>query len=135
MSAPHQIPQKRICLDLDGTICTLRSEKGDYANAEPNAGAIETINRWHDDGHHIIIFTARRMRTHEGDVQKVILDVGKLTVDWLERHGVRYHELIFGKPYAHVYVDDLALRYEGDWDEVHAHVDALGRVESDPGPA
>lgn len=127
--------KKRICIDLDGTICTLQNKKGDYENAEPNKDAIETINGWHDDGHHIIIFTARRMRTHEGDVQKVILDIGKLTVDWLERHGVRYHELIFGKPYAHVYIDDLAWRYDGSWNNVREHVDMLGRVESDPGRA
>ena len=40
-------------------------------------GAIETINRWFDEGHHIIIFTARRMRTCEGDVEKVIEMVGE----------------------------------------------------------
>jgi capsule biosynthesis phosphatase len=124
---------KRICIDLDGTICTLRNRTGDYENAEPLPGAVETINGWYDEGHHIIIFTARRMRTHAGDVEKVIADVGQLTKDWLARHGVRYHELIFGKPYAHVYVDDLAKRFEGDWPEVHDHVEGIARVESDPG--
>jgi capsule biosynthesis phosphatase len=125
---------KRICIDLDGTICTLQNRKGDYENAVPLPGAVETINRLYDEGHHIIIFTARRMRTCEGDVEKVKEMVGGLTKDWLDRHGVKHHELIFGKPYAHVYVDDLAHRFDGDWGGVAARVESLVRVESDPTP-
>jgi capsule biosynthesis phosphatase len=125
--------QHRICIDLDGTICSLQNKKGDYENAVPNPGAIETINRWYDEGHHIIIFTARRMRTCEGDVEKVIEMVGDLTKDWLARHGVKYTELIFGKPYAHVYIDDLAQKYEGSWADVALEVERMHNVESDPG--
>jgi hypothetical protein len=32
--------------------------------------------------------------------------------DWLERHGVPYDEIWFGKPQADVYVDDNAVRFE-----------------------
>lgn len=123
----------RICIDLDGTICTLQNKKGDYENAIPIPGAVETINRLYDEGHHIIIYTARRMRTCEGDVEKVRAMVGQITIDWLARHGVKHHELIFGKPYAHIYVDDLAHKFEGDWARVGDAVDHLKRVESDPG--
>jgi capsule biosynthesis phosphatase len=124
----------RICIDLDGTICTLQNKTGDYAAAKPLPGAIETINRWYDEGHHIIIFTARRMRTCQGDVQKVVAMVGDVTKQWLADHGVKHHELIFGKPYAHVYIDDLAQPYKGDWGQVDEAVARIHtKVESDPG--
>ncbi len=121
--------KKRICIDLDGTICTLQNKQGDYENATPLPGAIETINRLYDEGHYIIIYTARRMRTCAGDVQKVIAMVGDVTRAWLVRHGVKHHELIFGKPYAHLYIDDLAHRFDGDWAGVGARVDAMVKVE------
>lgn len=124
----------RICIDLDGTICTLQNKTGDYAAAKPLPGAIETINRWYDEGHHIIIFTARRMRTCNGDVAKVVAMVGDVTKKWLADHGVKHHELIFGKPYAHVYIDDLAQPYKGDWGQVDEAVARIHtKVESDPG--
>ncbi len=124
---------KRICVDLDGTICTLQNKTGDYGAAKPLPGAIETINRWYDEGHHIIIFTARRMRTCDGDVAKVVEMVGDITKKWLADHGVKHHELIFGKPYAHVYIDDLALPYKGDWRQVDEAVARIKtHVESDP---
>lgn len=120
---------KRICLDLDGTICSLQNQKGDYENAVPLPGAVETINRLYDQGHHIIIYTARRMRTCNGDVEKVKAMVGEVTRTWLERHGVKHHELIFGKPYAHVYVDDLAHHFDGDWGRVDIAVNGTAKVE------
>jgi len=124
--------RRRICLDLDGTICTLQNRKGDYENAVPLPGAVETINRWYDEGHYIIIFTARRMRTCDGDVEKVKEMVGDITRDWLARHGVKHHELIFGKPYAHIYIDDLGHRFDGDWKKADDAVTYMRRVESDP---
>lgn len=123
------VEKKRICFDLDGTICTLQNKKGDYENAVPLPGAVETINRLYDEGHTIIIYTARRMRTCEGDVQKVVAMVGEVTRTWLTRHGVKHHELVFGKPYAHLYVDDLAHRFDGDWSSVAARVDSMVKVE------
>ena len=40
---------------------------------------------------------------------------GPATLEWLARHGVEYDEIYFGKPYAHLYIDDNALRFTG-WD-------------------
>jgi hypothetical protein len=49
------------------------------------------------------------MKTHNGDINKVISDIGKITFDTLEKYNIPYDELIFGKPYAHFYIDDLAI--------------------------
>jgi hypothetical protein len=35
------------------------------------------------EGHTIIIYTARRMETHGGNIGKVIQDIGKITLDIL----------------------------------------------------
>ena len=106
----------RVCVDLDGTICTL-AENGDYANVKPLPNAIETLQQFKKAGHYIIIYTARRMRTHNGNVNEIINEVGELTTRWLEKHNIPYDELIFGKPYAHVYIDDLAISFTS-WEEV-----------------
>lgn len=106
----------RVCVDLDGTICDL-SPNGDYANVRPLSGAREALHALRRRGAYIIIYTSRRMRTHNGDVGKVIGEVGDLTRAWLERHDIPYDEIIFGKPYAHVYIDDLGHRFRG-WGDV-----------------
>ena len=108
----------RVCIDLDGTICQL-TPTGDYANAQPIPGARDALLELRTRGAYIIIYTARRMRTHNGDVGKVLEEIGDLTREWLKRHDIPYHEIVFGKPYAHVYIDDLAHRFE-TWDGLPA---------------
>lgn len=103
----------RICVDLDGTICELRKEGELYGQLKPKEGAIDKLQKLHDAGHYIIIYTSRRMKTHDGNVAKVIADVGKITLDWLERYGVPFDEIAFGKPWADIYIDDNALRFVG----------------------
>ena len=63
------------------------------------------------EGHYLIIHTGRHMRTCKGDVEKVIERVGKVTEDWLEKWQVPYDELVFGKPYADMYIDDLGIEF------------------------
>ena len=109
------------CFDLDNTICaphhaaTNSVEK--YSNASPIAKVISKINMVYDDGHEIIIFTARRMLTHQGNLAKIEADVGDITRKWLAEHNVRYHKLIFGKPYADLYIDDKAMTLD-DFDRL-----------------
>jgi tRNA A-37 threonylcarbamoyl transferase component Bud32 len=60
-------------------------------------------------GHTIIIYTARRMKTHNGNVGAVISDIGRVTFDTLDKFNIPYDEIYFGKPHAHFYIDDLAI--------------------------
>lgn len=101
--------------DLDHTICV--PQKFDdterrYAQAEPIPHMIEYVRKLHNLGNTIIIHTARRMLTHRGDLRKIEADVGQVTRDWLKDNDVPYDQLIFGKPYGDVYVDDKAMRPE-----------------------
>ena len=112
-----KINKLRICLDLDGVICNLRKENETYENLSPVEGAIAKIKSLKSEGHYIIIYTARRMKTHNANVAKVIADIGKTTLDWLERYNIPYDEIIFGKPWADIYIDDNAMRFH-NWNDI-----------------
>jgi len=102
----------RICIDLDGVVCQLRRPGQQYADLEPVEGAPEALRALRAAGHVIILCTARHMKTCEGNVGLVVARQGKVTLDWLDRHGIEFDELHFGKPHADVYIDDNALRFD-----------------------
>lgn len=114
----------RICIDLDGVITRL--ENLPYAYRSPVIGTKQAIDLLRDQGHYIILHTARRMRTHEGNVGRVIADIGFDTLEWLRDHEIKYDEIIFGKPFADVYIDDNALRFT-DWNQTMRTIHELDR--------
>lgn len=99
----------RICFDLDNTLTTYPAIAGDYSTVKPIHKNISLLKKLKDDGHEIIIYTARRMKTHHGNIGKVIKDIAGITIDTLERFNIEYDELIFGKPIADIYIDDRAI--------------------------
>ena len=92
------------CFDIDGTLCT--NTDGDYESAIPDAVAISRLNDLYDAGHTIKLFTARGTTTG--------IDWRDVTAAQMEGWGVKYHELIMGKPHADVFVDDKAIHVT-DW--------------------
>lgn len=107
----------RICIDLDGTICELRRNGTTYADVLPKPGAADFIRRLHNEGHIIIIHTARNMQTQGHNVGKVLKNVGLITLQWLDKHHIYYDEIFFGKPNADITIDDRAIRFE-DWSKL-----------------
>lgn len=107
----------RIAIDLDGTICPIKQPGESYAALEPLTDAVERIRQLRTVGHYIIIVTARNMATCESNLGKVMKNVGKITLEWLDRHGIEYDEIYFGKPNAEVYIDDRAIRFV-DWGQI-----------------
>lgn len=107
----------RICFDIDGTICELKSYIGSYDKVQPLPGIVELMHKLKDDGHTIILNTARHMKTCKGNVGLVVAKQGKALLDWLDKHDIPYDELYFGKPYADIYIDDNCHRFEGNWDQ------------------
>ena len=107
---------KIYCIDLDDTICFPNHQFKDstkkYLESKPNEPVINRINKLHENGNKIIILTARRMLTHNGNLENIINDVGEITKEWLSNNNVKYDELHFGKPYADYYVDDKAVELE-----------------------
>lgn len=108
----------RICLDVDGTICEVRGKGDDYAAVRPLPHAADRIRSLRAAGHYVILATARHMQTCGSNVGMVVARQGQTLIAWLNRHGIEYDELWFGKPHADLYVDDKALVFSGNWDQL-----------------
>ena len=104
-----KIKVKRICFDLDNTLVSFPQVEGDYSTVKPIIKNINFLKYLKSFGNIIIIYTARRMKTHKGNIGKVYSDIGKITFDTLEKFNIPYDEIYFGKPYADFYIDDLAI--------------------------
>ena len=101
-------------IDIDGTIMTAKKRKNgafDYPNAQPNYDVINKINQLYVEGHKIILFTARGMKTFNKDVNAIKKFHEPILIRWLNEYKLNYHELIFGKPWGEkpIYLDDRSL--------------------------
>lgn len=112
LATPVVARPMRICFDLDNTLVTAPRVAGDYATVGPIPANVAYLRQLKAAGNTIIIHTARRMRTHAGNVGKVTADVAAVTLRTLAVLDIPFDEIYFGKPHADVYIDDLA---------VHAH--------------
>ena len=114
----------RICIDLDGVISNLKKNNENYEDLKPKKGAVSKIKNLKKNGHHIIIYTARHMKTCDGNVGKVISKIGMVTLNWLRKYKVPYDEIYFGKPWADIYIDDNALRFS-NWSKIDSNASNL----------
>ena len=108
---PEQI--KNYLIDIDGTICddipNEEPERMIYAKVYPEA--LETLNRWYDQGHIITFFTSR------------LEEQRNVTEKWLKDHGFKYHGLLMDKPRGGNYhwIDNhivRATRYDGKFTDL-----------------
>jgi len=95
--------KKTFCFDIDGIVATI-VPGNQYDLAEPQPKNIRVINTLYEQGHKIILSTAR------GSVTGI--DWTEATRNQLSTWGVKYHELVFGKPAADYYIDDKNLSIE-----------------------
>ncbi len=109
------LPQdvKNYLIDIDGTITedVPNEEPERMATCEPFQDALETLNKWYDEGHIITFFTSRTEEHRE------------VTEKWLQKHGFKYHGALFGKPRGGNYhwIDNhlvKATRYKGKFTEL-----------------
>ena len=104
---------KNYLIDIDGTICddipNEQPERMAFAKVYPEA--LETLNRWYDQGHIITFFTSR-LEEHRSITEK-----------WLNDHGFKYHGLLMDKPRGGNYhwIDNhmvRATRYDGKFTDL-----------------
>jgi hypothetical protein len=88
----------RLCFDLDGTICPAVAEE-DFLTVEPFVGAKEVLKTLKESGHTVIIYTARDPKWKS------------ITEFWLQDKGIPCDELIMGKPFANIYIDNKGYRF------------------------
>jgi uncharacterized HAD superfamily protein len=104
---------KNYLIDIDGTITDdiPNEEPWRMETSLPYDGSVEIINSWFDDGHIITFFTSR---TDDHEI---------VTKQWLDKHGFKYHNILFNKPRGGNYhwIDNhivRATRYNGRWGEL-----------------
>lgn len=90
--------------DIDGTICTLSG--GIYEEARPIKKRIEKVNELFDQGHTIILNTARGMGRTKNNALLAEKLFREITQQQLNDWGVKYHKLFLGKPSGDIYIDD-----------------------------
>ena len=102
---------KTIVVDLDDTI-TIDKSSSLYDTKKPNKKIIKMLQKYKSQGFEIIIYTARNMKTQKGKEDRVLANVGAVTLEWLKKHKVPCDGIKFGKPYAEngFYIDDRAIR-------------------------
>jgi len=122
--------KKRFCFDLDNTLLKRNYSDLDYKKCSPIIKNVDFLNKLYHDGHYIIIYTARRMRTHQGDIKKVKSDIEDLTKRQLKKFKINYDELHFGKPYANLYIDDLSINSFTDLSKSTGFYDFNERIKS-----
>lgn len=105
---------KRIVIDLDGTL-THDDAALPYAERLPRMDVIARLRDYRARGFDICIFTARNMRTYQGNIGAINVHTLPVIVTWLNRYDIPYDEILVGKPWCGsdgFYVDDRALRPE-----------------------
>jgi len=101
---------KDIVVDYDNTII-LHNGSNVVDEGVPNFELISELNRLHDLGYRILIFTSRGHLSAASRVDAEIKyreRIEKVLADY----GLKYDLLSFNKPYACIYIDDSAIRQD-----------------------
>lgn len=109
LNAPKIRPYKlRVVFDLDNTLVTWPNVHKDYRTVERIDRIAQFSDFLKEQGHEVVICTARNTVTAGHNVGKVLKNVGLTTLRSLETLGIAYDEIHFGKPYGDLYIDDKA---------------------------
>lgn len=108
---------KTVAFDLDDVLCERPEDKEDlgvqkYNFCTPIQINIDLCNKYFEEGHKIIIYTARGMTQFSGNLDKILENLYDLTETQLKSWGVKYHELRFGKLHYDILFDDKAIQID-----------------------
>ncbi|MHA8080637.1 capsular biosynthesis protein [Aquirufa regiilacus] len=103
---------KKIIMDVDDTI-TYHNSSSNYEEKSPRYDVIKKMVEYKELGYEIILFSARNMKTFNGDLSKINFHTLPILTSWLQKHNVPYDGIIMGKPWCGedgFYVDDKSIR-------------------------
>jgi FMN phosphatase YigB (HAD superfamily) len=111
----HKIKKKMvktISIDFDNTVHNNKDLK--YPNmGYPMPGAKEALDQLKSDGYRIIIFSVRA----SGDI--------KYMEKWLNDFEIPFDKITNVKEASEFYVDDKAIRFEGNWPKILEQIKIL----------
>ncbi len=101
--------RRTVCLDFDGVLHSYRSGwcGADIIPDPPIHGTREAVARLRQ--HYRVVVYSARCHTEEGRCA---------VKAWLQKHEILVDDVCEHKPPALVYVDDRAIRFRGNWDDV-----------------
>jgi capsule biosynthesis phosphatase len=138
--------EKALVVDVDGTLCPIKRPGENYADLVPEPRMLARLRALRAEGWHIILHSARGMRSNDGNLGRIGRTVAPGLLDWLARHDIPFDELHLGKPWPGrhgFYIDDRAVRprefLELDFDQLAelverdrvAHTPAAGEADAD----
>ena len=125
----------RLIVDVDGTL-THDDSSVPYSERLPRSDVIAQVNALHARGARVVIYSARNMRTHKGNVGLINKHTLPVLMKWLERHGVRYDEIHMGKPWCGTdgfYIQSRSLRPDSFVTLAVEEIASMLGLESDEG--
>ena len=103
-----------IAIDFDSTLCDPTNIQAGYRMGRPTTGAIMATHRLAEEGHTIIVFTAREVNRPE---------VKKAVQDWCDYFKIPIHGITNVKqPYFDLMIDNRGIHFGGNWSEVLSQI-------------
>ncbi|WP_174548609.1 capsular biosynthesis protein [Azohydromonas lata] len=102
-----------LVVDVDGTLCSIKTADQSYADVEPHHAMIAKLREYQALGYRILLYTSRNMKTYGNNVGLINKHTAPVLLDWLAKWDVPYDEILFGKPWPRkrgFYIDDRAVR-------------------------
>ena len=102
-----------LIFDVDGTLCPLKKENQEYIDLVPDEAMVEKMIAYKNRGAKIVLFSSRNMKTYGGNLGMINANTAVVMREWLEKWGIPYDEIYFGKPWPGqrgLYIDDRAVR-------------------------
>ena len=96
----------KLAFDIDNTIVLFDNNR-DYANFKPDTEMVSMINKLYDDGHTIVLYTARGMTSCGPN--KISIEIVLPLIENLEKIGLKYHELVTHKISYDFLIDDKTI--------------------------
>ena len=90
--------------DIDNTLCY--TNDSDYENSTPREERIKKVNALYDEGHIILLQTARGMGRSGNSQEFAIETFYDFTKQQVTGWGIKHHGLFLGKAAGDIYVDD-----------------------------
>ena len=94
----------KLVFDIDGVLCD--EENPDVSLRNPYIDRIAYVNSLFEQGHDIIIYTSRGMKSCNDNPDEADKKYRELTTKQLNAWGLCFDKLFFGKPNADVYIDN-----------------------------
>lgn len=88
-----------LVVDIDGTLCGIKTADQSYADLVPNHAMLERLREYQQKGYRILLFTSRNMNTYKNNIGMINKHTAPVILEWLAKWEVPYDEIIFGKPW------------------------------------